>query len=210
MRHLAEAWLRTLGAAGADGDVAAVGADLLTRYAEPHRHYHDLIHLDEVLGRVDLIAGAEDDVAAVRIAAWFHDAVYRPGEEGNEERSAHLAETSLAVLRLPDRTVTEVARLVRLTAEHDAAPVDRNGAVLCDADLGVLAADPARYTSYAAGVRAEWAHVPDADFARGRAAVLRGLLSRATLFCTAPARAWEEPARRNIGAELARLGEPPD
>ncbi|MDQ1603437.1 MAG: hypothetical protein QOE01_1282 [Actinomycetota bacterium] len=210
MRHLAEAWLRTLAAAGADGDVAAVGADLLARYAEPHRHYHDLVHLDEVLGRVDLLAGQDDDVAVVRIAAWFHDAVYRPGAGGNEERSAHLAETSLSVLRLPHRTVAEVARLVRLTAEHDAGPDDRNGAVLCDADLGVLASDPARYTSYAAGVRAEWAHVPDADFARGRAAVLRGLLGRTALFRTAPARAWEEPARRNIGAELARLGEPPD
>ena len=78
--------------------------------------------------------------------------------------------------------------------------------MLCDADLGILAADPARYASYAAGVRREHAHVPDADFAAGRAAILRDLLAKPTLFHTPTARSrWEHRARANVTREIEQL-----
>ena len=70
-----------------------------------------------------------------------------------------------------------------VTAAHD--PTSPDEAVLCDADLAVLAADPATYTAYATGVRAEYAHVDDAAWRAGRAAVLRAFLDRPVLFHTA-------------------------
>ena len=112
-------------------------------------------------------------------------------------------------LRLAPDLVDEVARLVRLTAAHDVADDDRDGAVLCDADLAVLASDDLRYSSYVEGVRREYAHVDDAAFAVGRAHVLSTLLDRPTLFRTAHGRsAWEQRARANVTAELARLRAP--
>jgi predicted metal-dependent HD superfamily phosphohydrolase len=209
MKHLAEAWLRTAARLGARGDVAGTGANLLGRYAEAGRHYHDLTHLDEVLRNVDELADAARAPDAVRLAAWFHDAVYDPSAHDNEERSARLAEHLLAGLRIDDDVVTEVARLVRLTADHEAADDDPDGAVLCDADLAILAADETRYADYVAGVREEYAHVPDDDFARGRAAVLRSLMAQPSLFRTPTARAsWETAARANVTAELTRLDPP--
>jgi predicted metal-dependent HD superfamily phosphohydrolase len=206
VRHLPEAWLRTAARVGARGDVAQVGAELLGRYAEEHRRYHDLAHLDDVLRGVDDLAAHAADADAVRLAAWFHDAVYDPTAGDNEERSARLAEDALTRLRLADDLVAEVARLVRLTATHAAAPGDRNAAVLCDADLAILAADPGRYARYAQAVRAEYAHVDDESFATGRSAVLRALLAKDPLFLTGDARsAWEAPARRNVTAELGAL-----
>ncbi|MFB9838486.1 HD domain-containing protein, partial [Actinoallomurus acaciae] len=124
-----------------------LGADLLRRYAEPHRRYHTTEHLADVLDHVDELAGEAADADAVRLAAWFHDAVYDPTRGDNEERSAVLAERMLADTDLPAATVAEVARLVRLTATHDPAEGDRDGAVLCDADLAVLAAPPDRYAA---------------------------------------------------------------
>ena len=55
---------------------------------------------------------------------------------------------------------------------------------LCDADLAILAAEPQRYADYSAAVRREYAHVSDADFAVGRALVLRDLLAKPSLFQT--------------------------
>jgi predicted metal-dependent HD superfamily phosphohydrolase len=102
--------------------------------------------------------------------------------------------------------VAEVVRLVRLTAHHRPAPGDRDGQVLSDADLAILAAGPERYAAYVAGVRAEYATVPDGDFRRGRAAVLRDLLAKPELFHTAVGRErWEERARTNVARELAAL-----
>jgi predicted metal-dependent HD superfamily phosphohydrolase len=206
MRHLAVDWLELCRRVGARGDVAGAGASLHGRWAEQHRGYHDLAHLDEVLARVTVLAADAADVDAVRLAAWFHDAVYDPTAGDNEERSAELATTSLSALDLPPALVADVARLVRLTATHDVAPDDADGAVLCDADLAVLASDDLRYASYVEGVRREYAHVDDAAFAAGRAQVLATLLNRPTLFRTPYGRAtWERAARANAGAELARL-----
>ena len=181
---------------------------LVATYGEERRGYHDLTHLAEVLEHVAALAdAAEDDVdvEAVTLAAWFHDAVYE-GTGDDEERSAALATDELTTAGLEPRLVAEVARLVRLTATHRPAPDDRNGQVLSDADLAVLAADPERYAGYVAGVRAEYAHVAEADFRRGRAAVLRDLLAKPSLFHTAAARdRWEETARANVSRELAGL-----
>jgi predicted metal-dependent HD superfamily phosphohydrolase len=206
MRHLADAWLRLAREVGARGDVAGAGAMLLGRWSEAHRGYHDLAHLDEVLRRLDLLADDTPHPATVRLAAWFHDAVYDPAASDNEENSAELATTTLAGLGLEPRVVAEVARLVRVTATHDADDADRDAAALCDADLAVLAADPLRYETYVEGVRREHQHLDDATFARGRAAVLSRLLDRPQLFRTAHGRReWEEAARANASAELRAL-----
>ncbi len=204
--HLAPAWLATCRAIGARDDVADVGARLLAAYSEPARRYHDLQHLTEVLTHVDELADVATDADAVRLAAWFHDVVYDPTRSDNEERSAERAEHDLVALRVPADRVAEVARLVRLTAGHDPQPDDRDGAVLCDADLAVLAGEPSAYRAYARAVRQEYGHLTDADFRTGRAAVLRALLDRPQLYRTAHGiERWARPARANLLAELADL-----
>lgn len=201
--RLARRWAELVGpVAGA----TAAGAYLLGAYAAAGRHYHNLRHLEEMLAAVDDLSSYADDPTAVELAAWFHDAVYDPRRADNEERSARLAEDLLGALSTPPERVVEVARLVRLTATHAPAPEDRNGAVLCDADLAVLAADATRYRGYADAVRREYAHVRDADFALGRAVVLRSLLALPTLYRTPGAvERCEQAARANVSAELNAL-----
>lgn len=184
---------------------------LVEAYAAPHRRYHDTRHLGEVLGHLAALLDHPDargvDRDAVVLAAWFHDAVY-DGRPDDEERSAALAEATLPSCAVPPALVAEVARLVRLTREHKPEPDDLAGRLLCDADLAILAARAERYAEYTRDVRAEYAHVDDADFRAGRTAVLRALLD-GPLFHTAPARqAWEARARANVQAELERLSLP--
>ena len=103
--------------------------------------------------------------------------------------------------------VEEVVRLVLVTEHHRPRDDDANGCALSDADLAILAATPHRYGEYTASVREEYAHLPDAEFAAGRAAILGDLLAKPHLFQTAYARdAWEATARANMARELAELG----
>lgn len=201
-------WQATAIAAGApaDRDPAPYADRLLAAWAEPQRRYHTTAHLADVLARIDVLADHAADLAAVELAAWFHDAVYRPDRSENEERSAVLAERALPELGIEPARTAEVARLVRLTVTHDPAPGDTNGEALCDADLAVLAGAPEAYAAYAAAVRAEYGFVPDDAFTAGRAEVLRQLLALPRLFRTPYGAAhWEAPARANLAAELARL-----
>ncbi|WP_427888925.1 hypothetical protein ACQHIV_36710 [Kribbella sp. GL6] len=185
-----------------------LGDDLLARYAEQHRHYHDQQHLSEVLTTVDDLAEYADDADTVRLAAWFHDAIYDPQADPgeNEEVSAQLAELELAAYGVDADRVAEIGRLVRLTAKHDCAADDRNGAVLCDADLRILSLPKPRYDEYAAGIRQEYGHVTDRDFARGRMSFLQAL-SETRLYATPRGHEeWERPARENLTREVEALG----
>ncbi|MEU8385096.1 metal-dependent phosphohydrolase [Streptosporangium sp. NPDC048865] len=189
---------RSLAGSGAD----PLGSELITRYGEPHRRYHTTAHLEAVLTHIDALADHAEHPDLVRLAAWFHDAVYDPRRGDNEERSAGLAERALPEMGLPAEAVATVARLVRLTVTHAPAPGDADGAVLSDADLAILGASPEVYARYAAAVREEYGFVPDDAFRAGRAAVLRSLLDLPVIFHVA---GLEEAARANIAAELERL-----
>ncbi|WP_174552457.1 HD domain-containing protein [Microtetraspora niveoalba] len=184
----------------------ALRAELLARWAEPHRRYHTTAHLDAVLAAVEPLAGHAADAHAVRLAAWFHDAVYEGRAGWDEERSAQLAWSRLTACGAPDALVREVARLVRVTATHAYEPGDANAAVLCDADLSVLGGARPAYSAYARAVREEYREVPEALFRAGRAQVLRRLLDRPRLYGTATGRElWEARARDNLAGELAAL-----
>ncbi len=189
------------------GCALALRDRLTVAYADPGRGYHDLLHLEEVLARLDELAdaGVRFDPLTVRLAAWFHDAVY-DGEPAAEERSARWAEEALPRAGVRPEAVAEVARLVRLTERHNPDPSDPDGAALCDADLAVLASPPQRYQAYVDGVRREYASVPDPAFRAGRSGVLRALLYRPQLFTTGYAQEhWEPAARSNVSRELASL-----
>ena len=83
-----------------DESEIVASAELRARYAEPHRRYHNLVHVEAVSrpliswllrNRSLMTIGL-----VVRLAAWFHDAVYDPRATDNEERSAQLAHATLA------------------------------------------------------------------------------------------------------------------
>ncbi|MFG2927720.1 HD domain-containing protein [Streptomyces achromogenes] len=200
---------RALEAARAPGggpDPAPYADNLLARWQEPQRHYHTVAHLTAVLDHVDTLERYAADPDVVRLAAWFHDAVYLPERSENEERSARLAERALPEAGLPDAKTAEVARLVRLTVGHDPGADDLDGQVLCDADLAILAAPPSAYAVYTAGIREEYHFVPNDAFRDGRSAILRQLLGLPRLFHTPYGREhWEATARYNLASELEML-----
>lgn len=179
-------------------------ADLLERWNEPQRRYHNETHLRAVLQAVDRLddEGEAFDGTAVRLAAWFHCAIYDPTASENNEASARLAERMLD----PAAPVDEVARLVRLMGGHRVEPGDLNGEVLSDADLAVLGADPETYDTYTRDVRHEFAHVPGEKFIAGRRAALEGLVERKSVYLTTSARdAWEKQAHANVNRELGLI-----
>ncbi len=183
-----------------------LGDGLIARYTEPQRRYHGRRHLAEVLRRVEELAGDDHDLLLVRLAAWYHDAVYDipPRQVSNEEASARLAIRELGRVGLETEDLNEVARLIRLTTSHKPGPHDANGELLCDADLGVLAGSASDYDWYRTAIRAEYAGVSDQEFAQRRLEVLSALLD-AGIFRTAGGRKLERAAIDNVTVECRTL-----
>lgn len=188
---------------------------LLDRHREAHRHYHTAVHVRWVLRHVDTLAGTEPvgRRADLTAAAFYHDAIYDPKRADNEHASAELAQRDLMALGWADRDIAHVAAMIKATAhvgaprgEAPRVPSHGDTAVLLDADLAVLGADPSAYSTYVAGVRREYAHVAADVWRAGRGAVLEGFLDRDEIFLTATGRQlWEAHARANLTAELASL-----
>lgn len=207
MQDLLQSWTVLIARHTDDPRAVETGEALLADWSAPHRRYHSAAHLRDVLAGVEDLADYAQDADAVRLAAWYHDSVYN-GLPDDEERSAQRAETDLSRLGVAPALVDEVARLVRMTVHHSPAPGDRNGAVLSDADLSALALPCDSYRHNTAAIRAEYAHVPDAAFGKGRRQVLVALLESPAVFHTPEGRRrWEDAARRNLRAELSELAD---
>jgi predicted metal-dependent HD superfamily phosphohydrolase len=184
-----------------------VTPELRRAYDEPHRRYHTRRHIEDCLKKL----AAWPDLAArerrlLTWAIWWHDAVYDPKAPDNEARSAAIALRDLPDLGATREEAEEVARLVALTAGHHVGEGDPLGAAMVSIDLSILAAPRAAYDAYARAVRAEYAHVPDKAWRRGRAAVLQRFLDAPVIFPDPAFRtAHEAAARANLERELATL-----
>jgi predicted metal-dependent HD superfamily phosphohydrolase len=190
--------------------------DVLMRYAEPHRHYHTATHVMFVIRHLQeisegLLAPISPEVIA---AALYHDAIYDARAADNEACSAVLAANDLAEIGWTADRCGSVANLILATAGHLADDADAaagstqaiDTAMLLDADLAILGAEPGAYQAYVNGVRAEYRHVDDDQWRTGRSAVLHRFLDRHRLFITDHMHTTlEHRARANIEAELAAL-----
>ncbi len=170
-------------AAGDSSAADAVFADLVARYSEPHRRYHNLAHVEFGLGQFDLLEHLAERPEEVVVAFFFHDAVYDIGASDNEERSAELARQSCRTLGFALPVLDRIASLVEVTA-LDSSPVTIDELVISDIDLAVLGQDHQAFERYETLVREEYEAVPDDTFWRARKEVLRSILNRLSIFLT--------------------------
>ncbi len=199
-------WIRLITPLGADHTTAyAVFDRLVAAYTEPHRHYHTLEHLAELLKVLGRLANESANPTALFIAAWFHDVIYDPQRTDNEAQSAERARTELHSLTLEPALISAAANLI-LATDYRLDVSDPDALILRDADWAILGAGEARYRRYATAIRAEYAFVSDDDYRRGRSAVLNQLLARPRLFHTQRMfTEAEAAARNNLTDELKRI-----
>jgi predicted metal-dependent HD superfamily phosphohydrolase len=204
---------RGAGATASDAELADTAQALVDRWSAPERHFHNLKHLATTLHRVDELAPETHNPDLVRLAAWYHGAVFASdaastyGSQGGEQTlaSAELARKELTALGVPAERADRVADLVDSILRHQPPANDVDAQALNDSDLSMLAIEPQRYRTYSEAVRAEYAHIPQVDFVHARIRILERLLGRSPIFATPQAQAWESAARQNVEAELCRL-----
>jgi predicted metal-dependent HD superfamily phosphohydrolase len=143
----------------------------------------------------------------VQLALWFHDAIYDPRAQDNEERSARWADEVLGAAGASPASAARVRALV-LATRHAAVPEDPDAQLLVDVDLSILGAAPGRFAEYERQIGVEYSWVPRDAFRQGRANVLRRFLARERIFSTP----WfhqrlESRARANLERSLAALRE---
>jgi predicted metal-dependent HD superfamily phosphohydrolase len=193
---LEAAWMAFLIPRGAGVDrIAAWWRELESRYSEPHRQYHTLAHVSDML---QMVHGE-----AATAAAWFHDIVYDPTRPDNEDASARIAATALRELGFGAPAIDVIARMIRATADYERNALPLPALVVVDADLAILGSSEERYAAYRYALRCEFASMPDEEFNESRRRLAERLLARPTIYFTQTMRErYEQQARSNLSLEL--------
>lgn len=180
--------------------------DLVTAYSSPERFYHNLKHINQVLAIIEQMKSLSLDYIPVRFAAWFHDIIYDPQAQDNEEKSAEYAEAALHSLKIPQVIINRVQYLILTTKNHQALPTDIDNQIFLDADLSILGATQWNYQTYAQAIRQEYLWMSDVDYQIGRQRVLTQFLQRERLYLTDYAyKKFEKQAKHNLQLEATDL-----
>ncbi len=197
------AWRDLAGRLGLDdGRAAAVGAFLVERHSEPSRHYHGLGHVARMLDEAEALTFSDRD--AVELAVFFHDVVYDPARDDNEERSALALRDRLDGL-VPAPVLARAEAMVLATRRHEETG-EPDADLFLDLDSSILAAPRPEYARYAKGVRREYVPVyGEAAYRRGRLVFLRTTLARGRVFLTERFRGRDSAALANMTREAKAL-----
>ncbi len=187
--------------------------DLVNAYSSPHRFYHSLEHIQQVLDTIEEIHRhtqletlLDINFPLIQLAAWFHDAIYDPKSNNNEEKSADYAESALRELKIPITQIEQVKLLILSTKTHQASLADKNCQILLDADLSILGSSPSNYQSYAKAIRQEYSWVTDEVYQIKRQQILQSFLQRQRIYFTNVLfLTLEQRARNNLKLELLAL-----
>lgn len=202
-RRFVELWRRA-GSCRGGRRARAVFRRLEAFYGEPHRVYHTARHIDHCLREVDRIPDSFDGKDLVEMAIWFHDAIYRLGDQRNEaDSAAWFAEQAEG--DLPERSVAEVCEMI-LATRHVDGPRGLGACYVVDVDLCSFGLPWKEFAVDSRRVRAELTHLNDEEFLVASRGFLGGLELREHFFHTELFRGlYEAQARDNLRTRLALI-----
>jgi predicted metal-dependent HD superfamily phosphohydrolase len=195
---------------------------LLAQYTEPHRKFHTMQHLGNLLGYLQWFEHDQEqhkdslydrDVLLWSIA--FHDWFYVPGAKDNESRSADAAISYLVPRDILDSDqLMMVRKIILATVAHHYEPdvhknkLAFNTGLMMDCDLAGIGESWENYSRASKQVYDEFVPVVGHEaFQEGRRVWIKSMLSSEHLFSHPCFRErFEEQARRNLQRDLATFG----
>lgn len=184
-------------------------SDIVYRYAEQHRHYHNLSHIAYLYSLCDQYLNKISNPAIMGFAILYHDIIFDTYRQNNEEESAELAAQHLKQLNVKPAVIESVKEFIIATKDHQVPEnfaLKNDLSLLLDFDMAILAAEPATYKLYSEKIRQEYAKYPDDVYKEGRKQALQKVLASPKIFVTNDfLTTMEETARQNIRGEIAQL-----
>lgn len=172
-------------------------------YESAERSYHSLNHLAVCLTELAAVREYCEQVNVVELALWFHDIVYVPSSNFNEELSAAVGSHYALTLTQNVTVASRVHELVLATKHQETGILDKDTQYLLDIDLAILGYPASDFMAYSAGIRREYSHLSDEEYKAGRQQVLQAFLNKEFIYHTEYFRQkYEQSARKNISEIL--------
>lgn len=174
-------------------------------YNSNKRHYHNLIHLENLYHQLKSVKNIIEDWDCTLFTLFYHDAIYNTLKTDNEEKSADLARKRLSDTNFTKKQIERCCQHILATKSHGQSS-DNDCNLFTDADLVILTSDWEEYLIYSQQIRKEYSIYPNLIYKSGRKKVLKQLLGLEQLYKTTHfSSLYEEKARQNLKRELDLL-----
>jgi predicted metal-dependent HD superfamily phosphohydrolase len=184
-------------------EIVFLWQELEKAYSSKTRHYHNLVHLEEMLELFENYKNELQNPNEILFALFYHDFVYEPTKKDNELKSAAYA---VGILNTNDQLDKQlIFDLIIATQLHQYNP-NQDINWLIDFDLKILSKNWEAYKIYCQQIRKEYKIYPDFLYNPGRKKALQHFLKSEFIFQTDLFREkYEAKASENIQREIDEL-----
>lgn len=157
--------------------------DVEKKHSVKGRHYHTLAHLKNLYKQLLPVKKYIKDWDMILFALFYHDYIYNPLKNNNEEKSSEKCIAILSELGVTKDRIELCNQIIIATKGHQ---ISNNSDVnyFTDADLSILGADWKIYEQYFKNVRKEYRFYPNFAYNKGRVKVLNSFLEMPQIFKT--------------------------
>jgi predicted metal-dependent HD superfamily phosphohydrolase len=179
--------------------------EVINKYTEPHRSYHNLSHVYSMLMMAEEYYDFIENPVLFELSIWFHDLIYDPSRNDNEEKSAERAIELLSPF-LADSFLENLKQIILSTIKHAPLLKDHDNELFLDLDMAVLASESIIYEQYTSAIQKEFSIFPAELYQAGRKSILEKFLEGKNIFLTPFFKEnFEKQAVENIQNEIASL-----
>lgn len=184
---------------------------LVDAYSKPEgREYHNVGHVSDLLKLLHSYDAelnfTESTLREMAIAIYFHDAIYTPGSDVNELRSAQLFHMASGHDKLSGAAERIYDMIMATTHKQHNPDFSIPAQFVCDLDLFGLGCSWGVYADNYVRIRKEFAHVDAENWLAGRKKFLESMLNRKKIyynpFSLESFKNLEANARQNLNKEL--------
>lgn len=149
---------------------------LLTMWNESHRYYHNLDHLNDLISQINENKSkySEKEYEKLILTALFHDSIYDPMKNDNEEKSAQFFESCLLE---KNSDTEEIKQMILDTKTHTATTLLSEK--FNQLDMSIVESDFDKLVQWEEGIRLEFEPIygPE-EYKEGRLKFLESLLDK--------------------------------
>jgi len=175
--------------------------DIVSSYSTKKRNYHNLSHLESCFSVYD---NYFDSNPTIELAIWYHDYIYNPLANDNEEKSAEISKPIVKDI-INSVASDKIEKLILSTKDHIA--FDYESEVLIDIDLSILGSKDYLYDQYEENIRREYWMIKDSIYKKARINILNNFIKKNYIYNTFVFRnsLFEYRAKQNIQKAIYKL-----
>jgi len=143
---------------------------------QPHRHYHNTDHLFSILNKIKSDTEGiidEEESMILSTAALFHDVIYDPTSDRNEEESIQYYKNMVGNINVDHRIVNII-----LSTKFRKEPAERLTQIFWNYDNSILKSDISDLMEYEKKIRKEFQFVDYTEYKRGRIIFLKSCIGK--------------------------------